>query len=477
VETLTLTAEEIFVVDKNEAWVAEHGNNAKAKKIWVMTYTQDDDCGGTSRPHANCGVSINFVEPTSECGPRAKSNYSRATENWPDGSTWCTSPSVLVQGSFDPNQQFPSPGKTTSWKCKRPDAPEISCSATRQVRLTYNIRNQGQNPGYLKRDGEDEQQQTISMSRVPGEKGRKIHAVPSQGMLFEKWSDNSTDNPREDQATSSGDKTFTAIFVAEVIPPECGDNNCEAPDENATNCPEDCTVCGDEVCTGEETNESCPGDCPPVCGDEYCHPEAENASNCSDDCPTSCGDGFCTGNETNESCPVDCPPLCGDEYCDPQTENAANCSQDCPTVCEDGFCTGDETQESCPQDCGYPTTLAASGGTTQTTGGGTTQVVTVQKEDGTIVYQTVTKVPEAGIFDDVEKPVLVGVTLVFLGLTWSWIGRGMYLTVNFLGKIHRRVAIGIKDVKENVRMRRRTNQMKKDSQRKKKFEKKVGKRI
>ena len=53
----------------------------------------------------------------------------------------------------------------------------------------------------------------------------------------------------------------------------------------------------------------------------------------------------------------------------------------------------------------------------------------------------------------------------------------MYISINFLGKVQKKTVIGIKDMKESIRLRRRTNQMKKDSQRKKKFEKKVGKRL
>jgi MYXO-CTERM domain-containing protein len=41
----------------------------------------------------------------------------------------------------------------------------------------------------------------------------------------------------------------------------CGDGICRDGYEWAWNCPEDCTVCGDWYCSGNETIESCPQDC------------------------------------------------------------------------------------------------------------------------------------------------------------------------------------------------------------------------
>lgn len=87
------------------------------------------------------------------------------------------------------------------------------------------------------------------------------------------------------------------------------------------------------------------------------------------------------------------------------------------------------------------------------------------------------KIPETGIFDDIERPVLIGGILVFLGITWSWIGRGMYITINFLGEVYRKTVLSIKDMKESIRLRKRSTLMKKDVERKKKFERKVSRKI
>jgi hypothetical protein len=49
-------------------------------------------------------------------------------------------------------------------------------------------------------------------------------------------------------------------------------------------CPEDCSVCPDGLCTGDEDVETCPDDCPAVCGDGHCTPEAEPYRTCPEDC-------------------------------------------------------------------------------------------------------------------------------------------------------------------------------------------------
>ena len=64
-----------------------------------------------------------------------------------------------------------------------------------------------------------------------------------------------------------------------------------------------CVRCGDGVCSGSETNATCPGDCPVRCGDGVCS-AGENVSSCAQDCYR-CGDGVCTaGYETQYTCPV-----------------------------------------------------------------------------------------------------------------------------------------------------------------------------
>jgi hypothetical protein len=54
--------------------------------------------------------------------------------------------------------------------------------------------------------------------------------------------------------------------------------------EDAISCPRDCAaLCGDRLCSHDETPETCPRDCP------------------------GCGDGMCQGSETPETCAYDCP--------------------------------------------------------------------------------------------------------------------------------------------------------------------------
>jgi hypothetical protein len=70
-------------------------------------------------------------------------------------------------------------------------------------------------------------------------------------------------------------------------------------------------VCGDGICNGSETWQTC-GDCPPP--------------------GPVCGDGICNGSETWQTC-GDCPPpgpVCGDGICEGwQGEGGWNCPSDC----------------------------------------------------------------------------------------------------------------------------------------------------
>ncbi|MBN2518273.1 MAG: hypothetical protein JXB14_05490 [Candidatus Altiarchaeota archaeon] len=95
----------------------------------------------------------------------------------------------------------------------------------------------------------------------------------------------------------------------------CGNEICEEDEgENADNCPEDCTECGDAVCEGLETKESCPDDCE-ICGDGECDPSEYDRGQCycPEDCIV-CGDEFCDKNngEDDSLSPTYCPTDCGD---------------------------------------------------------------------------------------------------------------------------------------------------------------------
>lgn len=128
--------------------------------------------------------------------------------------------------------------------------------------------------------------------------------------------------------------------------------------------PED--VCGDALCTGEETPASCPADCAPeeedVCGDGACT-GAETPASCAADCVEGeedyCGDGACNGDETPATCAYDCAEeeeegFCGDGECS-YLEDSETCPADCPlveeAVCGNGMCEEEEDSASCPSDC------------------------------------------------------------------------------------------------------------------------------
>jgi len=171
--------------------------------------------------------------------------------------------------------------------------------------------------------------------------------------------------------------------------------------------------CGDGVCNGNETTDTCYGDCPLValCGDGACN-GTENTSNCLKDCPTGspiCGDGLCQKPEGPLACPVDCNPLvsgilvclqakCGaataaclaNQACYNVLGEAAACLTNCAgsadcvdwcktsvsktplavpvvdcgfdaclgapagKICGDGTCEASETKMKCPSDCPDP---------------------------------------------------------------------------------------------------------------------------
>jgi len=140
---------------------------------------------------------------------------------------------------------------------------------------------------------------------------------------------------------------YVPDYLIESPTPYCGDGVCSGT-ETCETCPEDCgecpptPYCGDGVCSGTETCETCPedcGECPaePYCGDGVCS-GTETCETCPEDCgecPAEpyCGDGVCGGDETCETCPEDCgecpaEPYCGDGVCG-EGENYENCPQDC----------------------------------------------------------------------------------------------------------------------------------------------------
>ncbi len=90
-----------------------------------------------------------------------------------------------------------------------------------------------------------------------------------------------------------------------------------------------------------------------------------------------------------------------------------------------------------------------------------------------VVVPEAPTVPETGIFDDSQTAVLVGLVLLFLGFTWRILGRGMYLSIEILGKVPKKISIHMKDVKEDIQAKKRVQLLKKKELNRKKFEKKV----
>ncbi len=142
----------------------------------------------------------------------------------------------------------------------------------------------------------------------------------------------------------------------------CGNLNCDtALGETCLSCPMDCgacPICGDKACSGGETCASCPGDCGkcPVCGDKACN-GIETCQTCPTDCGNCCGNATCDANfgETCSTCPGDCGkcPACGDAACN-GNESCNTCPADCGNCCGNGKCdTGyGENCNVCPSDCG-----------------------------------------------------------------------------------------------------------------------------
>ena len=148
----------------------------------------------------------------------------------------------------------------------------------------------------------------------------------------------------------------------------CGDGICTVNVENCSTCPQDCGECPSQPICGNgivEEGEECDG------GARPCTVNGYHGSQACVDCSwgkcvatESCGDGVCNGPETNDTCPEDCAltptgSVCGNGICeedevpyDPKT--GVGCLPDCGHVpgCGDGVCTGNETCSTCPQDCG-----------------------------------------------------------------------------------------------------------------------------
>ncbi len=136
----------------------------------------------------------------------------------------------------------------------------------------------------------------------------------------------------------------------------------------ATSCPYTSKdFCGDKVCTGGETSQSCPVDCKLVnsCGNAICDTSAgETLATCPMDCKfdtfKECGNGSCDYflGESDYSCPSDCKynAVCGNQVCEIGETNAS-CTSDCePGKCGDGICNKGE-KSTCFNDCAVETVI------------------------------------------------------------------------------------------------------------------------
>lgn len=136
----------------------------------------------------------------------------------------------------------------------------------------------------------------------------------------------------------------------------CGDGTCQ-PSENFVDCPVDCAPpCGDGTCSnGEQCSNPdaplyCVNDCcSSTCGDSRCQDD-ENPLTCADDC-TVCGDGICSeavllgsDEQARNVCAIDCD-TCGDDICgrsevateeeaDPDNEDPLRRKVVCATDCQ-----------------------------------------------------------------------------------------------------------------------------------------------
>jgi len=137
-----------------------------------------------------------------------------------------------------------------------------------------------------------------------------------------------------------------ACYNGTCGPAHCGDGQCQ-PEEDCTNCPDDCgqcpDQCGDGYCQAYEDCNTCPQDCGPCawCGDGYCD-KNEDCNSCADDCgkcALTCGDGQCEQllGESCAVCPQDCE--CGGDTCAVVLQCMTNCSTIiCPNDCLSSGC-------------------------------------------------------------------------------------------------------------------------------------------
>lgn len=158
-----------------------------------------------------------------------------------------------------------------------------------------------------------------------------------------------------------GDTCLEDVLIMSCSGSRCVDGECEARE-----------YCGNGICGGGESCESCSQDCGYCeyydysrCGNGVCE-SGESCQNCQRDCgycnysySVRCGDGYCNSYEDCQNCPNDCGRC--------NYGNGHSCSRDydcwsgycvdwvcrsSSTYCGDDECDEGETCYSCPRDCG-----------------------------------------------------------------------------------------------------------------------------
>ena len=194
------------------------------------------------------------------------------------------------------------------------------------------------------------------------------------------------------ELSNAGEAGIPGACIPEDYIIICGNGECQSPQENEGNCPQDCsTEPVDDICKTLPWQGCCDGevvkycengtykeaDCNkqygPSCGwssqSGYYSCKTDGGADPSGDFPKSCdiytgpecGNGTCETGETTTSCPADCKPagpVCGNNKCE-TGETSVNCPKDCSSgapVCGNGKCETGETEANCAKDC---TTAAA----------------------------------------------------------------------------------------------------------------------
>lgn len=139
----------------------------------------------------------------------------------------------------------------------------------------------------------------------------------------------------------------------------CGDGKCNTNEQCAT-CPQDCGACSKSCgepagCGGCGCEATVCAEDPYCCStkwDSTCVSECKATGKDGPTCPVDkCGDGVCSGSESCNSCELDCgacPAVCDNGKCE-AGEDKVNCAKDCG--CGNGECDPDETLTTCKEDC------------------------------------------------------------------------------------------------------------------------------